>query len=307
MNNNTNKRSLLKYISLNKYMYILLIPAIIYYIIFHYIPLGGLVIAFQDFNIFKGVFGSEFVGLEHFVRLFNTSDFYKIFRNTLILGIYKVVFIFPVPIIIALLLNEIRSTFFKRVVQTSIYMPHFFSWVIVGGLAIQFLDPTRGVINEIIKYFGYESIHFMAEPEYFRGIVVLTSIWKEAGWGTIVYLAAISSVDPTLYEAAKVDGASRFRMIWNITLPSISTTVLMVFIINMGNVLKSSFEQIFVLYNPLVYEVGDVIETYVYRVGLIDRRYDFATAVGFFQSVVGLIFLLVANHLANKFGDRGII
>lgn len=299
-------KAALGYINKYKAVYIMLLPAIVYYVIFHYAPLGGIVIAFKKYNIFKGIAGSPWVGFANFEKLFKSDQFYRILRNTLIFGFLKIIVVFPAPIILSLMLNEVRSTKVKRVVQTTVYLPHFFSWVIVGGLVTQFLDPTRGTLNEIIRMFGGTPINFMAKPQYFRTIVTLSSLWKNTGWGTIVYLSAIAGLDQSPYEAAIVDGANRFQLIRYVTIPGIMMTICMVFIINMGNVLKNSFEQIFVLYNPLVYEVGDVIETYVYRTGLIDGRYDYSTAVGFFQSFVGLFFLMIANWLSNRISGKGI-
>lgn len=301
-----NKETLAAYLFKNKYLYMLLIPGVLYYIVFQYLPIYGITIALKDYNIWDGYWESEWIGFEHFRKLFTSEQFYRILRNSILLGTYKIVFSFPIPIILAILFNEMRVELFKRFVQTTVYLPHFFSWVIVGGLVIQILHPTTGALNELIRRLGGEPIHFLIRKDLFRGILILSHIWKGAGWGTIVYLAAISGIDPNLYEAAIVDGAGRFRMMWYITLPSISNTILVVFIINMGYVLRNSFEQVFVLYNPLVYDVADVFETYVYRTGLLEVQFDYATAVGVFQSLVGMMFLLAANFLANKFGDKGI-
>ena len=301
------KETLAKHIVKNKYLYLMLIPGLVYFGIFHYGPMYGILMAFKNFSVYQGIWGSPWVGWQHFETLLNNRDFHRIFRNSALLGVYKLIFTFPMPIILALLLNEIRLHWFRRSVQTVVYMPHFLSWVIVGVLVIEFLSPTRGILNEILHaLFGTEPILFLSKKEYFRPILILSNIWKETGWGTIIYLAAIAGVDQHLYEAAKVDGANRFRCIWHVTLPCIMTTILIVFIIQIGYIIRNSFEQVFVLYNPLVYEVGDVFETYIYRVGLNDARFDYATAVGIFQSVIGLVLLVFANTLANRFGERGI-
>ncbi len=305
-NDKTNKwNANFKYFLKNKYLYLLLLPGIAFYIIFRYVPMYGVIIAFKDFSIYKGIIQSPFNNFEHFKVLFQTEQFYRILRNSVLLGLLKLVFNFPAPIIVALLLNEIGRSWFKRSVQTIIYMPHFLSWVIVGGLVISFLDPTDGILNVILKKMGKDSIFFLTEARYFRGILVLSNIWKEMGWGTIIYLSAITSINPQLYEAASIDGANRFRQMLNITLPCIMSTVIVILIINTGYILRNSFEQVFVLYNPLVYEVGDVFETYIYRVGLIKGDYGYSAAVGVFQSIVGMLFLLTTNKLANRFGEGG--
>lgn len=300
------KETLWQHIMKHKWMYIFLIPGVLYYLVFHYAPMYGIIIAFKDFNIYKGIMGSQWVGLEHFERLFKSSEFYTILRNSLVINVYKLVFGFPAPIIMALLLNEVRNVFFKRTIQTVIYLPHFISWVVVSGLVVSFLSPSSGVVNLILKNMGFEPIFFLAKKEYFRGILVASGIWKEMGWGTVVYLAALTGVDPQLYEAARVDGASRWKQTLHITLPGISTTIVVLLLLRLGNILDNGFEQVFMLYNPAVYEVGDVFETYVYRMGLVDARFDFSTAVGLFKSVIGATLLLSTNYLSKKITDKGL-
>lgn len=286
-------------------LYLFLLPGLLYFIIFKYLPMQGIIIAFQDYSPFKGISESSFVGFKHFIRFFEDDEFFVVFRNTLIISLYKLVFGFPVPIILALMLNEVRKKWFKSIAQTLFYIPHFFSWVIFGGIVIQMLS-SKGMINSIIAWFGGDPILFMTQKQYFRSILVISDIVKESGWSSIIYLAAIAGVNPSLYEAARMDGARKWNEIWHITLPSIRTTIVILFILQLGNILELGVQQVFMLYNPLVYEVGDIIDTYVYRVGLTEQKYSFATAVGLFQSTVGLILIYIANGLAKRFGGGGL-
>lgn len=286
-------------------LYMLLLPGLLYFIVFKYMPMYGIIIAFQDYSPFKGIGGSEFVGLKHFLRFFEDDEFITVFRNTLLISFYKLVFGFPFPILLALMLNEVRKMAFKRIAQTLFYIPHFFSWVIFGGIVIQVLS-SKGMINTVIAFFGGDPILFMAEKEYFRSILVISDIIKESGWASIIYLAAIAGVDPSLYEAATMDGAKKRHEIWHITLPSIKTTIVILFILQLGNILELGVQQVFMLYNPLVYEVGDIIDTYVYRVGLTQQKYSFATAVGLFQATVGLILIYAANAFAKRYSGGGL-
>ena len=285
----------------NRYLYYLLLPGLIWYVIYRYLPMFGLLIAFKDFSFSRGVFGSNWAGLRYFEFIFfRHREFYQILTNTFLINFYRLVFYFPVPIIIALMLNEVQSTKFKRIVQTTIYLPHFVSWVIFGGIAIQFLSPSTGVVNAFLGLFGVEPIFFLVRPNLFRGIVVATDIWKSAGWGTILYLAALTGVDPELYDAAYIDGANRWQQLWNVTLPSISGTIIVILLLNIGNILDVGFEQIYVLYNPTVYRVGDVISTYVYRVGIGNARFSLTTAIGLFQSLVGLVMISTCNYISRR-------
>ena len=281
-------------------IYSMILPGLIYFAIFKYIPLAGSVIAFQNYNIFDGVFKSEFVGLDHFVTLFTYPEFYTILKNTLLISFYQLLFGFPAPILLALLLNEVRKMVFKRTVQTILYLPHFLSWVVVGGLVITFLSPSTGLVNEMLSRFGFERIYFMQEPAYFRSIVVISGIWKEIGWSTIIYLAALTGVNPELYEAAEVDGAGKLRQVFCITIPAILPTVMVLLLLQIGNILDLGFEQIYMLLNPLVREVGEVFDTYIYRVGLLGQQYSYTTAIGMFKSVVGFILIIGANYLSKK-------
>jgi putative aldouronate transport system permease protein len=283
----------------NKLLYLLLLPGLLYLFIFNYIPMYGVIIAFKDFHIVKGIIGSPWAGFQNFKDLFQSIHFYRVFRNSLILSFLRLLCGFPIPIILAILLNETRHMGFKRTVQTVIYIPHFISWVVIIGIAINFLS-LEGGINHIVQLLGIKRINFLIEERYFRGIVILAEIWKGAGWGTIIYLAAISGIDPQLYEAAIVDGASRLQRIWRITIPGITGTIIVLLILRLGRILNNGFEQIFLLYNDLTLDVADVFETYAYRTGLLEGRFAFSTAVNMFKSVVGLILILSTNTLARR-------
>ncbi|MEF2245674.1 ABC transporter permease [Paenibacillus sp. IITD108] len=289
-----------------KYLVLLFIPAIIYYVIFHYVPMYGLLIAFKNYKFSLGIWGSSWAGLEHFRDLFALGSFWEVFRNTLIISTYKLIFGFPAPIILALLLNEVRKLFFKRVVQTISYMPHFLSWVVIAGLFTQFLSPSIGPINLLLQSIGIQPIYFLAEPSWFRSILVATDIWKEIGWGTIIYLAALSGVNPELYEAATVDSANRFHNIWYISLPSLAPVITIMFIFAVGRIVNDDFDQIFNLYNAAVYNVGDVLSTYTYRRGLIEMEYSFATAVGLFKNVIAFVLIVITNAVSKKINDYGL-
>jgi len=280
-------------------LFLLALPGILHFIIFKYIPLGGNVIAFQEYNMFKGILGSPWVGFKHFAALFTYPEFYQILRNTLLLSLYSLIFGFPAPLLLALLLNEVRSMWFKRPVQTILYLPHFLSWVIVGGIFINLLS-SNGIINDILGKFGIGPIDFLTKPEYFRGIVISISIWKEVGWGTIIYLAALASVNPNLYEAAMVDGAGRWKQMWYITLPTLMPTIVILFLLRIGNVLESNVEQVLIFQNPLNREVAEVIDTYVYRAGLLGARFSYTTAIGIFQAVIGLLLIVSLNQLSKR-------
>jgi len=262
----------------------------------------GAIIAFKDYNLMEGITGSPWVGLKHFRALFQSREFHRVFRNTLLISIYRLIFQFPIPIILALLINEVSNMFFKRTVQTITYLPHFLSWAVVGALAIDLLSPSSGLINVLLGKLGMSPITLM-DKRYFRAIVVASQTWKEAGWSAIIYLAAISSIDPQLYEAATVDGASKWHQIWHITLPGISSTIVFILLLRISALLATDVEQILMLYNPVVYEVGDVIGTYVYRVGLGQMKYSYTAAVGLFQSVVGFVLLVVANYFSRKYTE----
>ncbi|MFD0868369.1 MULTISPECIES: ABC transporter permease [Paenibacillus] len=278
---------------------IIALPGILHFLIFKYIPLAGNWIAFQDYNLFKGFAGSDFVGLKHFIAMFTYDEFFNILRNTILLSFYSIIFGFPAPLLLALLLNEVRTMWFKRPVQTLLYLPHFLSWVIVGGIFINLLDHG-GIVNQWLERLGAGRVDFLGNPQYFRPLIITISIWKEIGWGTIIYLAALSGINPNLYEAAMVDGAGRWRQMWNITLPSLLPAIIILFLLRVGSVLEANVEQVLIFLNPLNREVGEVIDTYVYRVGLLSAQFSFSTAIGLFQSVIGLSLVMFLNQLSRR-------
>jgi len=284
----------------------MLIPGLASLILFHYIPMYGISMAFQDFNVVKGFFKSPWVGFDNFAYLLKSREFYAILRNSILISLYRMFWGFPVPIILALMLNEVKNIYYKKTIQTILYLPHFISWVVIVGIVYNFLSPSTGIINHIIKLFGGEPIAFLQEEKYFRSILVISDIWKGSGWGTIIYLAAISGIDESLYEAAIIDGATRMQRIRYVTIPGIMSTIIVLLILRSGSILRNGFEQIFLMYSPLVYDVADVFETYTYRVGLREGRFSYATAVGMFQSIVGLILIWTTNRLSRKFGEGGL-
>ncbi len=302
----TGKQTVFSYIKKKRYLYLMLIPAVIYFILFNYAPMYGILIAFKDFNFKKGIWGSEWIGLENFRYMFQLDNFYTVFRNSIVLSFLRIIFTFPIPILLALFLNDIKSSRYRKTMQTLFYLPHFVSWVVIGGILINFLSPVNGVVNAVIESLGGEPIFFLAEDKYFKPIVVLTSIWKDSGWGTIIYLAAITGISAELYEAAKIDGANRIQCLKYITLPSIKSTVVIMLILRLGSIMNNGFEQIFILQNSKNLGVSEVFETYTYRLGLLGGRYSFATTVGLFTSVIGIVFLLASNRIANKLGEEGI-
>ncbi|MFD0958382.1 ABC transporter permease [Paenibacillus chungangensis] len=287
-------------------LYVMLAPALLFLLIFKYTPMYGVIIAFQDFNVIKGMLNSPWVGLKHFEELFMFAEFPRVVRNTLIISLMKLVFGFPAPILLALLLNELLLVRFKRVVQTITYVPHFISWVVVGGIFIDILSPSSGIVNKLIEAFGFDPIFFMSDEKLFRWILVFTDTWKEAGWGAIIYLAALLGINEELFQAAKVDGASRLRQIWHISLPCIRSTIVILLLLRIGHIFDAGFEQVLVMYNATVYDVADIIDTYVFRVGLGQMQFGLTTAAGLFKSLIGCILLIVANWFARRMGEEGI-
>ena len=285
--------------------YVLLFPALALILLFQYVPLYGLQIAFKDFKIFVGIKESPFVGFDHFRRVFNDAYFYKVLGNTLVISFYKLVFLFPLPVILAIQLNEVKNNLLRRSVQTVVYLPHFLSWVIVSGLFVSILG-SDGIVNQILSPFMDRPIRFLMDRNWFRSVLVFTEGWKGVGWSAIVYLAAITGIDPQLYEAAIVDGANKFQRIWHITLPGISPTIILLLILNIGSLLEAGFQQILVMYNPMVYSVADIIGTYVYRVGLGQMNFSYGAAVGLFNSVVAFILIITGNQLAKRLAGRSI-
>lgn len=290
----------------NRALYVMLIPGIIYYLIFHYGPMAGVIVAFKDFDIFSGIFSSDWVGLTHFKKLFSSENFFVIFRNSLAISFYKLAVCFPIPIALAIMLNEVRNRKFQRTLQTVVYLPYFLSWVVIAGIVTNLLSPSDGIINVLLKAMGKDAVNFLASKSWFRTVLVLSDLWHGMGWNTVIFLAALTNIDPQLYEAARIDGAGKMQQIWHITLPGLKSTIIVLLLMKIGNIMNNGFEQIFLLYNPNVYDVADVFETYVYRIGLVDTRYDFATAVGLFKSCVSFVMLVTANKLARVFGERGI-
>ncbi len=283
--------------------YIMLIPGILFFLIFSYGPMNGLIIAFQDYYPLKGITGSNFVGLKHFKALFSNPFFIDVLKNTLIISFYKLLICFPAPILLCIVLNEIKSPKFKKFTQSVSYLPHFVSWVIVSGIIIEFLSPSRGFINIIRQYMGLEPIFFIADPKYFRGVLVISDLWKGIGWGSIVYLAAVTGIDPSLYESAEIDGAGRIKKIIYITLPSLIPIITVMFIMESGKVLNDSFQQVYNLLTPATYEVGDVISTFVYRMGIEKMQFSFSTAVGLFKNIISFLLVMLTNYIARKTSD----
>lgn len=281
-------------------LYLLLAPMVIWFALFLYKPMHGLQIAFKDFSIFRGIDASPWVGFAHFQELFNNGLFIRSFFNTIIISSLGLIFAFPVPIILALMFNEVQNAVARRWAQTVVYLPHFISVVIVAGIVINFLSPSTGVINIFLKWMGLEPIYFLTQPEWFRPVFIGSSIWKEAGFESIVYLAAIAGVSPTLYESARVDGASRWQMMWRITLPCILPTIIIMLIIRIGNLVEVGFEYIILLYQPSTYETADVVSTFIYRTGLQGTQYDLATAAGLFNAVIAFVLVYSANRISRK-------
>lgn len=288
-----------------KHVYIILAPVLLYYLIFCYIPMGGNVIAFQNFSAGKGIWGSPWVGLKHFSDFLSSHTFWRLIRNTIMINLYGLVIGFPAPIILSLLLNELRGTRFKRTVQTITYMPYFISTVVIVGIMLDFL-ASNGVVNNIIALFGVDPIQFMARPDMFWMVYTISEVWQGVGWGSIIYLSALSGIDEALYEAAAIDGAGRFRRLWHITMPGILGTIMIMLILRIGQMLSLGFEKIMLIYNPSIYETADVISTYVYRKGILELSYSFSTAVGLFNSVINFVLLVSANQLSKRFTNTGL-
>ncbi|PWU67884.1 ABC transporter permease [Gracilibacillus dipsosauri] len=300
------KSELWKRIKKNKLIYLMILPGLLYFFIYKYLPMYGLIISFQEYKPYLGISGSEWVGLEHFKRLFASPDFWMIFKNTLILFGLQIFVYFPIPIILSLMLNEVRHSFFKKGVQTLVYIPHFMSWVVIVSISYVMLTLDGGIVNAIIESLGFEKINFLLNEDWFRPMYILQVIWREAGWGTIIFLAAITAVDPQLYEAARMDGAGRFRQMWHITLPAIRNVIIVLLILKIGDVLELGFEHVYLLLNSSNRNVAEIFDTYVYVAGLQQGQFSYSTAVGFFKGAVGLIMVVFANWLAKKFNEEGI-
>nr|WP_246431873.1 ABC transporter permease subunit [Paenibacillus endophyticus] len=283
----------------------MIFPALVFILIFHYVPMYGVLMAFQDYSLFKGFFGSPWAGFKHFEMFFHSPDFFRVIRNTIIISLLKLVINFPAPILLALMLNEVRNMAFKRIIQTISYLPHFLSWVIVSGFTISILSVDNGSLNIGLQELGLidKPINFLSLPEYFWGIIVTTNLWKEIGFATIVYLAAIAGVNPSLYEAASIDGASKLKQIFLITLPSIMPVIIIFLILNIGSLLNAGFDDLLLLgRSAMLRDVAEVIDTYAYRIGIINNRFSYAAAVGLFKAIISVGLLTMANYLARRAG-----
>ncbi|MNI20186.1 putative multiple-sugar transport system permease YteP [compost metagenome] len=289
----------------NKLLYIMLLPVLLYYVIFHYAPMYGAMIAFKDFSPRLGIWGSEWVGFEHFQTFFTGPYFWRTIKNTIMISFMELIFGFPAPILLALLLNEVKQTLFKRTVQTITYMPHFISLVVICGIIKDF-TTSEGVINDIVAFFGGERSTFLLEASMFRPVYVTSGIWQHIGWGTIIYLAALAGIDQEQYEAAKIDGAGRWKQMVHVTVPGLKPTIVILLILEMGRMMNVGFEKIILLYNPGTYETADVISSYVYRVGLQDFNYSFSSAIGLFNSVINFALLISSNWLSRRFNDTSL-
>lgn len=285
-------------------LHVMILPGFLFLLVFNYLPIGGIIIAFQKFIPAKGLFGDQdWIGLRNFEYVMNLPNFDNIMWNTFYIAMMKVILGLLVPIVIAILLNEVRHMALKRGVQTAIYLPHFLSWVVLGGIFIEILSPNDGLVNRALQSFGIEPIFFLGDNRWFPNTMILTDVWKEFGYGTIIYLAALTSINPNLYEAAQIDGANRWRQTLHVTLPGMQMVIVLLMVLNLGNLLNAGFDQIFNMYSPMVYESGDILDTFVYRIGLLDAQFGVATAVGLFKSVIALVLVSVSYYIAYKVAD----
>jgi putative aldouronate transport system permease protein len=289
----------------NKLLYVMLLPVLLYYVVFHYFPMYGSIIAFKDFSPRLGIWGSDWAGAENFKTFFTGMYFWRTVKNTVLISFYELLFGFPAPIILALLLNEVRRSLFKRAVQTVTYLPHFISIVVIAGMVKEFTS-SDGIVNDIIAFFGGERMSLLLEPEAFRSIYVSSGIWQQIGWGTIIYLAALTGIDQEQYEAAKMDGAGRWRQMLNVTLPGLMPTIVILLILSVGRIMNVGFEKIILLYTPSTYETADVISSYVYRVGLQEFNYSFSAAVGLFNSIINFVLVICSNWLSRRLNDTSL-
>jgi len=286
-----------------KLLLLMLVLPVSWYVIFCYLPMFGVVIAFKDFSLRKGIWGSEWVGLAHFQRFISHPYFYRLIRNTFLLSIYSMIFSFPLPIILALMINELRSAAYKKIVQTISYLPHFISTVAIVGMVVLMLSPTTGFVNKMLTMIGIEPIYFMIEKSWFRTIYIASGVWQSVGWSAIIYLASLAGVNPELYEAATIDGATRLQRIRHINIPGIKNTIMILMILNLGSMLSVGSEKVLLMYNEMTYETADVISTYIFRVGLLHAEYSYSTAVGLMNSVINMVLLIIANNLSRRFAD----
>ena len=290
----------------NRILYLMVLPGIIYFLVFQYYPMLGAVIAFKEYRVLDGFWGSPWVGLKNFEAIFQSTYFTNVLTNTVLISVYKLIFGLPPAVIMALLINEVRFKLFKNSVQTITYLPHFLSWIVIYGVLQVVLSPSSGLANKALEGLGASPINFLADPDWFRTVLVSSEIWKNAGWGAIIYLAALTGISPSLYEAAAVDGATRFQRIWHISIPGILPVIVLITMLNIGNLMSAGFEQVFVLYNPSVYGVGDIIDTWVYRTGVQGFQFSIAAAVGLFQGVIGFFLIITANWASKRYAGTGI-
>ncbi|MDB5083334.1 MAG: sugar transporter permease [Bacilli bacterium] len=291
----------------DRYLLLMLLPGLVYFILFKYWPMYGIVISFEDYNLFKGISGSPWVGLQNFIEFFQSPDAFKLIRNTFLISFYNLIFGFPAPILLAIAFNEFIGKYTKRITQSITFLPHFISTVVIAGLVVNFLSPETGIVNKWLHdFFGVSPINFMMDPKYFRSIYVSMNIWKDIGWGSIIYLAALTGINGELYEAAKIDGANRFRQTWHITLPGILPTVVIMLILQLGHLMEVGAETIILLYNPSTYDTSDILSTFVYRRGLVGTDYSFAAAVDLFNSLVGIVLIFLANRLSRKLTEHSL-
>lgn len=290
----------------SKYLYILLVPTIIYFIIFAYVPLYGLLIAFKSYNPYQGIWGSPWVGLQYIEDFLKSIFFWRLVGNTITINLYDLAVGFPLPIILALMINEVKNNFYKRSVQTLVYLPHFISVVVVAGMLVSFLSPSTGMINAIIKALGGQPIHFLAEPGWFKSVYVWSGVWQGAGWGSIIYLASLAGIDQELYEAATVDGANNWHKLRYVTIPGIIPTIIIMLILRVGSLFSVGFEKIILLYNPLTYKTADVISTYIYRRGIIGADFSYSTAIGLFNSIINFAMLVVFNKFSRRISETSL-
>lgn len=302
----TGNKGFIKGMYHSRYLYLLILPAIVYYFVFHYMPMYGVLIAFKDFNAYQGIWKSPWVGMKHFKAFFQSQFAPRLIRNTLLINLYDLAVGFPIPIILALFINELQKEWFKKSVQTIVYLPYFISTVVMCGMLVSFLSPSSGMINNLRELLGKEPIHFLAEPSWFRTVYVWSGVWQGAGWGSIIYLAALTGIDVQLYEAATVDGATKWQKMIYITIPGILPTIIIMLIMRVGSMLSVGFEKIMLLYNPLTYETADVISTYVYRKGILDANYSYTAAIGLFNSIINFILLISVNKFSRRVSETSL-
>lgn len=305
-NRTKNEKSFFAYVMENKQLYILLLPGLFHYILFRYVPLFGISVAFKDFSIYRGILASPWIGLENFRSFISSPDFFVIMKNTLLLGFYGIIFTFPLPILFAILLGEVPSKHLKKVFQSASFFPSMLSVVVISSMVIDMLSPTGGIINRILGGFGFEPHYFMIDPKFFRTIYIASDVWSTFGYSAIIYIAALTNIDTQLYDAASIDGCGRVRAILHVTLPGLLPTMCTMFILNIGNIFKIGPDKVILLYNPMTYSVADIFGSFVYRKGLIEADYSYAAAAGLFESVIAFIFVVTANKVSKKITDTAL-